>query len=73
MKKLLIVLAISATFMACNNAGEKDKTDEVAADTVESGENISADAQQSSVDTNVNKIGTSPTPVDSSKKDSVNR
>lgn len=73
MKKLLIVLAISATFIACNNAGDSDKTNEVATDTIETGENISADAQQSSVDTNANKIGTSPTPVDTSKKDSVPR
>ena len=66
MKKLLIVLALAATFTACNS-GSKN---EVADDTTTTGENPSAAAQQSSVDTNVNKIGTDA-PVDSAKKDSV--
>lgn len=67
MKKLFIVLALSAGLMACNS-GTKD---EVADDTTEAGENPSAAAQQSSVDTNVNKIGTDPTVADTSKKDSL--
>lgn len=67
MKRLLIVLALSLTFMACTSGNKS----EVADDTTTSGENISADAQQSNVDTNVNKIGTDPAVPDSTKKDSV--
>lgn len=67
MKKLLIVLALSSALMACNS-GSKN---EVADDTTETGENPSAAAQQSSVDTNATKIGTDAAPADTSKKDSV--
>lgn len=67
MKKLLIVLTLSAGLIACNS-GTKD---EVANDTTETGENTSAAAQQSSVDTNVNKIGTDPAVADTAKNDSV--
>lgn len=69
MKKLLIVLGISATMMACNSGNENKN--EIADDTTEMGENISAEAQESSVDTNVNKIGTDPVVKDSTKKDSL--
>jgi hypothetical protein len=67
MKKLLIILGISASLMACNSGNKS----EVADDTTETGENTSAAAQQSSVDTNVNKIGTDATVKDTSKVDSV--
>ena len=67
MKKLLIVLALSAGMMACNSGNKS----EVADDTTEAGENPGAAAQQSSVDTNVNKIGTDATIRDTSKKDSL--
>lgn len=70
MKKLLIALAMSASLIACNNAGNKEKN-EVATDTIGTGENISAEAQQSSVDTNANKIGTTPVTKDTSGKDSL--
>ena len=69
MKKLFILLTLSASLMACNS-GTKE---EVANDTTETGENSSAAAQQSSVDTNVNKIGTDPAIADTSKTDSVPR
>ena len=67
MKKLLILLALSASMVACSS---NTKT-EVAEDTTETGENTSAAAQQSSVDTNVNKIGTDPAVKDTTKKDSL--
>jgi hypothetical protein len=67
MKKLLILLALSASMVACTS---NTKT-EVADDTTEKGENTSAAAQQSSVDTNVTKIGTDPTVPDTTKTDSV--
>ena len=67
MKKLLILLALSASIVACNS---NTKT-EVADDTTETGENTSAAAQQSSVDTNASKIGTDPVVKDTTKKDSL--
>lgn len=54
MKKSLIILGICSIIMACNNSETSDTAD----DTTTLGENQSAAAQQSSVDTNVNKIGT---------------
>jgi len=67
MKKLLILLALSASIMACNS---NTKT-EVKDDTTETGENTSAAAQQSSVDTNATKIGTDATVADTTSKDTV--
>lgn len=67
MKKLFILTALAVSLLSCNS-GTKD---EVANDTTEAGENSSAAAQQSSVDTNVNKIGTDPAIADTSKTDSV--
>lgn len=66
MKKLMIVLALSISFISCNSNGKN----EVARDTPKVGERISADAQQSSIDTNVNKIGTTPIVRDTIGKDS---
>ncbi len=57
MKKSLIILGICSVIMACNNS----KTSSTAEDTTSVGENQSATAQQSSVDTNVNKVGTAAT------------
>lgn len=67
MKKLLILIALSASLAACNSNSKS----EVADDTTEKGENTSAAAQQSSVDTNVNKIGTDPVVADTTNRDSV--
>ena len=67
MKKLLILLALSAGMMACTS---NTKT-EVAGDTTEKVENTSAAAQQSSVDTNATKIGTDPVTTDTTRTDSV--
>jgi hypothetical protein len=67
MKKLLILAALSFSMMACNS----NKNAEVADDTTEAGENSSAAAQQSSVDTNATKIGTDPVVSDTTKTDSV--
>ncbi len=75
MKKLLILLALSASMMACNsNTKTEAASDTTATDTTataEPGENPSAAAQQSSVDTNATKIGTNPTVPDTTKKDSL--
>ena len=62
MKKLIIILGICGVVTACNNSQKSGS-----ADTTSAGENQSAAAQQSSVDTNVNKIGTSSTPSSSGK------
>jgi hypothetical protein len=70
MKKLLIVLALSATFMACNRGNKENSDQKGVNDTTEMGENVSAGAQQSSADTNVNKIGTDNAISDSTKTDS---
>ena len=69
MKKLLIVLILSATIVSCNSKGKT----EVANDTPEVGEKISAGAQQSNADTNVNKIGTTPAVTDTLQKDTNNK
>jgi hypothetical protein len=73
MKKLVIALALSATFMACNNGNKESSEDKGVNDTTEMGENISAGAQQSSADTNVNKIGTNNAVSDSTKTDSLKK
>lgn len=73
MKKLLIAVALSATFMACNSGNKESSEGQSASDTTGTGENISAGAQQSSADTNVNKIGTDNTVADSTAKDSLKR
>lgn len=73
MKRLLIAVALSATFMACNNGNKESSEDKVASDSTETGENISAGAQQSSADTNVNKIGTGNAGADSTKTDSLKK
>lgn len=70
MKKILVLLAIAATFAACNSGNKGDETDKVTNDTTEMGENISSDAQESSVDTNVNKIGVDQGVSDTTKRDS---
>ena len=67
MKKLLILLAICASMAACSS---NSKT-EVADDTTGTGENVSAAAQQSSVDTNVTKIGTDTEVSDTTTTDTV--
>ncbi|MHB1179718.1 MAG: c-type cytochrome [Daejeonella sp.] len=54
MKKIIAVLGICSVILACNSGKDGDS----AVDTTSAGENISATAQQSSVDTNVNNIGT---------------
>ncbi len=54
MKKLIIVLGICSIILACNSGKDGDS----AVDTTSAGEDISATAQQSGVDTNVNNIGT---------------
>lgn len=59
MKKIAIIFGICSIIMACTS-GEKSSN---ANDTTAVGENQSAAAQQSSVDTNVNKIGTDATKV----------
>lgn len=64
MKKSLIILGICSVIMACNNS----KTSSTAEDTTSVGENQSATAQQSSVDTNVNKVGTATTASAGSSK-----
>ena len=69
MKRLLIAVALSITFMACNSG---TKT-EVSGDTSTTGENSSSAAQQSSADTNVNKIGTGNSMPDTVKKDSLKK
>ena len=73
MKKLLILLALSASIVACNSNTKTEVTSDTTDTTVitEQGENPSAAAQQSSVDTNATKIGTNPTVPDTTKKDSV--
>ena len=70
MRKILVVLAIAATFAACNSGNKEVETDKVANDTTEMGENISTGAQQSSADTNVNKIGVDQGVSDTTKRDS---
>jgi uncharacterized protein YcfL len=70
MKKLLVVLAIAATFAACNSGNKEVETDKVTNDTTEMGENISTDAQQSSADTNASKIGVDQRVSDTTKRDS---
>jgi cytochrome c len=62
MKKLAFILGICSIIAACNNSGESGSTD-----TTSAGENLSATAQQSNVDTNVNNIGTD-SPVSSGSK-----
>jgi len=69
MKKLLIVLILSATIVSCNSNGKT----EVANDTLKVGEKNSAGAQQSNVDTNVNKIGTTPVVTDTLQSDTNNK
>ena len=69
MKKLLIILMLSATIVSCNS---NNKT-EVASDTLKVGEKNSAGAQQSNVDTNVNKIGTTPVVTDTLQSDTNNK
>lgn len=54
MKKVAFIVGICSVIAACSNSGQSDGTDSVSA-----AANQSATAQQSSVDTNVNKIGTS--------------
>ncbi|HUH33823.1 MAG TPA: hypothetical protein VLZ28_07705 [Daejeonella sp.] len=70
MRKLLVVLAVAATFAACNSGNKGEETDKVANDTTEMGEHISTDAQQSSADTNVTKIGVDQGVSDTTKRDS---
>jgi cytochrome c len=53
MKKIIIILGLCSVILACNSSG-----DSAVSDTTSSGENLSATAQQSGTDTNVNKIGT---------------
>ncbi len=65
MKKLLILLGITISIAACNS--DTKSSGGLADDTTEVGENSSAAAQQSSVDTNVNKIGTDPANPQSAK------
>ncbi|MBC7743557.1 MAG: hypothetical protein H7096_00475 [Flavobacterium sp.] len=65
MKKLLILFAISGIMFACNSSNKQSDTQN---DTVAAGGNVSAKSQQSSTDTNVNKIGTDPVVPDSTKK-----
>ncbi len=62
MKKLAFILGICSIIAACSNSGESGSTD-----TTSAGENLSATAQQSNVDTNVNNIGTD-SPVSSGGK-----
>ena len=62
MRKLVLILGICSVIAACNNSQSGSD-----ADTTSAGANQSAVAQQSSVDTNVNKIGTTST-VSSSNK-----
>lgn len=69
MKKLLIILIFSATIVSCNTNGKT----EVANDTLKVGEKNSAGAQQSNVDTNVNKIGTTPVVTDTLQSDTNNK
>jgi hypothetical protein len=69
MKKLLIILILSATIVSCNSNGKT----EVANDTLKVGEKNSAGAQQSNVDTNVNKIGTTPVVTDTLQSDTNNK
>ena len=69
MKKLLIILILSATIVSCNTNGKT----EVANDTLKVGEKNSAGAQQSNVDTNVNKIGTTPVVTDTLQSDTNNK
>ena len=69
MKKLLIILMLSATIVSCNSNGKT----EVANDTLKVGEKNSAGAQQSNVDTNVNKIGTTPVVTDTLQSDTNNK
>lgn len=69
MKKLLIILMLSATIVSCNSNGKT----EVANDTMKVGEKNSAGAQQSNVDTNVNKIGTTPVVTDTLQSDTNNK
>ncbi len=57
MKKSLIILGICSVIMACTSSETSDTT----SDTTSVGANQSDVAQQSSVDTNVNKIGTETT------------
>ena len=57
MKTLLIIITLSLALAACN---QNNKSGATADDTTTTGENQGAAAQQSSVDTNVNKIGTDP-------------
>ncbi|WP_026899051.1 c-type cytochrome [Daejeonella oryzae] len=59
MKKSLIILTLSLSIISCSQEN-KSGTTSAANDTVSAGENQSATAQQSSVDTNINKIGTGP-------------
>ncbi len=53
MKKIIFILGICGIAAACSNSGEPGSTD-----TTSAGANQAATAQQSNVDTNVNKIGT---------------
>ena len=69
MKKLLTILVLSATIVSCNSNGKT----EVANDTLKVGEKNSAGAQQSNVDTNVNKIGTTPVVTDTLQSDTNNK
>ena len=69
MKKLLIILILSTTIVSCNSNGKT----EVANDTLKVGEKNSAGAQQSNVDTNVNKIGTTPVVTDTLQSDTNNK
>lgn len=55
MKKIVAIFGICSIIFACTNSEKSSTTD----DSTGLGENQSAAAQQSSVDTNVNKIGTS--------------
>ncbi|MEO8794067.1 MAG: c-type cytochrome [Daejeonella sp.] len=63
MKKPLFILSLALAMFAACTQNNKSETAESDSDTTEFGELKSASAQQSSVDTNLNKIGTDPTPT----------
>lgn len=53
MKNLLLIVGLCSTMVACSNSGTGSTSD-----TSSAGSDISATAQQSNADTNVNNIGT---------------
>ncbi len=72
MKKPLIIISLGLAMLAACTQNNKSETAGGDSDTTEFGELKSASAQQSSVDTNVNKIGTDPTPTGAAAGSSSN-